>query len=618
MGGEDLAQRLAQAQAALDARRRPRDILEALASLERENLPPDQRARFFFLRGIALNRFGEPGKAQNDLIEARNLFEAQGDRTGMADVSRELGVVHAWRGAGRDAGFAFVRALAEAASVASRGLTARAAVEAARACLEIGRAHEAIVLLDLVLQAPADLPVGECGRAQVMLAKALNDDGQYDAAAQRLQALDRAALRPRETFLSQIESIRNHMLRGEVPAAMPMLDALEAALPADDTSYEHAEFFSLLGEAQLAAGDGAAALGTVEKLIPRVERDDLGAPLVAALGQKARALDLLGRGEEAAEAAAGALRRAAERQLQREADALRESLVLRGDTARALLGLAKGRIDGRFVRSALVGEGGFGKVIRAFDRETGDEVALKQIRTSKIPDRDVRQRMFESAEREVEAARSIAHAGVARVIGLFYETDGDVFVASTFVHGRTLRRALNEGRLPLDWMAMVAALADALAAVHERDVVHSDVKPENVILSGSDGAQPVLVDFGSATFSTARRRFGAATFTPAYAAPEQKRTFFRRVGPAADVFALGGIAYELMCGARLPPIEAYELDPGWGRQAKIERALRARGAAAEAADLIARCLAPWPGSRPDAAGVSKTLNALSAAAPRPQ
>jgi tRNA A-37 threonylcarbamoyl transferase component Bud32 len=591
------------AQAALDDRRPWREVLERLETISPDGLPDQVRARLLLVRGIAQNRRGAARLALSDLMGAHALFSALDDRQGMADSSRELGVVHAWRGAGREAGFAFVRALAEAMNDSSKNRSVRALIEAARANLEVGRPQEAVALLRMALDAPSDLPPPDRGRAEVMLIKALNDAGEPNAADERLHALDRASLRPREEVLAQIEQVRVHLKRGDAQEVSRHLATLQSALPEDPNAYEHTEYLAIVCESRLAEGDAAGALAAVEKLIPRVESDDLGAPIVAALGMKARALEMLGRNAEATEAAAGALRRAAARQLQREADALRETLVLRGETAQALSGIAKGRVEGRFVRSAFIGEGGFGKVVRGFDLETGEEVALKQIRLSKVVDRELRQRMFESAERETEVAKSLAHAGVARVIGLFREPDGDAFVASAFVSGRTLRNAMNADA-GLDWATLLVQLADALAEIHKRGITHGDVKPENVILNDEAG-RPVLVDFGSAILTTEHRRFGAATYTPAYAAPEQKR--FGRVGPAADIFALGNIAFELICGERLPPAPAYPLGPGLVARVKTKRVLNARGVDDECANLVARAVSPWPSLRPSSETFARVI-----------
>lgn len=586
------------AEIALDARRPWSDVLTSLAKIEAGTLPPRLKGRCYVARGVAENRRGSATAAAECFLEAQKVFAALNDHEGLSNAWRELGVVHSWRGAGRAAGFAFVRAIAEAALTPSRKLVARAVVESARAHIEIGQPENAVSLLELVLgSAVDDLSSFERNRAEVMLIKSLNDAHQGGAAKKRLASLERDGLAPRERLLVLIEQARIHMRDKNFAEADTCLEEIRQRLPADTNSFEHVEYLEILCETQLAAGKGNEALGTIEKIVPRFQADDLGAPLVNALSRRALAYDLLKQKEAAADAAAGALRRAAERQLQREVDSLRESLVLRGQNSQALLDLSKGRVDGRFIRCDFIGSGGFGKVMRAYDCESGEEVALKQIEIARTYDGSLRKMLFESAQREVEAARLVDHPGIAPVLGIYYEPDGDIFIASKFVRGKTLRQAMMAGR-PRLWPEIVAALSQALEALHKANVVHGDLKPENVILR--DDGSPVLVDFGSAIFSSCYRDYAAASFTADYAAPEQMRRRQSAVEPSADLFALGGIAYELVRGRRLQrAIEHRFID--WSRRLRIEQDLRASGANVAQARMIARCLSVDATRRPKSA-----------------
>src|SRR5262249_27813962 len=98
---------------------------------------------------------------------------------------------------------------------------------------------------------------------------------------------------------------------------------------------------------------------------------------------------------------------------------------------------------------------------------------------------------------------------------------------------------------------IVRELAAALDYAHSEGVVHRDIKPANIMLRG-EGGRPQVMDFGlakrsgDATVTTE----GAVVGTPAYMAPEQARGETRRVGPAADQYALGVLLYELMTGRR--------------------------------------------------------------------
>ncbi len=200
---------------------------------------------------------------------------------------------------------------------------------------------------------------------------------------------------------------------------------------------------------------------------------------------------------------------------------------------------------------SVLGEGGMGIVYRAEDTRLGRIVALKSIRLQFTDDARWRERL----RREARAAAALAHPGIATVFAL-EEIDGRLYLATELVAGETLRARLARG--PLAEAAVRDAgrqLADALAAAHDRGIVHRDMKPENVMWTPS-GAVKIL-DFGLARIadSAAARAVdagpqltqdGAAFGTPAYMSPEQLRG--EPAGPAADIYAVGVMLSELATG----------------------------------------------------------------------
>ena len=202
--------------------------------------------------------------------------------------------------------------------------------------------------------------------------------------------------------------------------------------------------------------------------------------------------------------------------------------------------LAGRTLAGRYEVLDLIGRGGMGEVYRARDRELDDLVALKVVRSDLLAWPET----LDSFRREVKLARRVTHANVARAFELVI-ADGVVFYTMELVEGMPLARRLAPGR-PLaveEAVAITAALCDALAAAHDAGIVHRDVKPGNVLI-GADG-RIVLTDFGIA--APDRQELERLEGTPRFMAPEQ--ALGEAVTPAADLYALGVLLYEMLTGA---------------------------------------------------------------------
>ena len=193
---------------------------------------------------------------------------------------------------------------------------------------------------------------------------------------------------------------------------------------------------------------------------------------------------------------------------------------------------------------APLGEGGMGIVFRA-NRATGGVAALKVLRRELSGDETFRRRF----EREGRIAAQLDHPHLVEVVDAG-EAEGLQYLASRFVEGETLADRLErEGPLPLSDLARLAAeLGTGLDTLHEAGLVHRDVKPSNVML-GAEGA--ALTDFGLArgVADTVLTTPGRVVGTLDYLAPEVIRG--EPAGPAADIYALGCLLYECVCGS--PP-----------------------------------------------------------------
>jgi tetratricopeptide (TPR) repeat protein len=210
-------------------------------------------------------------------------------------------------------------------------------------------------------------------------------------------------------------------------------------------------------------------------------------------------------------------------------------------------------VGGRYRLDHLIGRGSTGDVWSAHDVLAGRAVALKRLRAEVAQDARLRRRL----RREARAVARLEHPHIVRLYDMGVDDEGAPFLAMERVSGPTLADlgrdpAVGAPRL----VALVEQVLGALAYAHARGVIHRDVKPHHIfVTSGADGEDVVkILDFGFARVEndedqlTAARRdvFG----TPTYMAPEQATGDYE-VGPAADLYAVGVILWELLSGA--PP-----------------------------------------------------------------
>ena len=225
-----------------------------------------------------------------------------------------------------------------------------------------------------------------------------------------------------------------------------------------------------------------------------------------------------------------------------------EDTATRGETAEH--DPLAGRQLGPYRITRKLGEGGMGVVHLAEDTRLGRLVAIKA-----LPARFTRdERRQRRLRREARAAASLAHPGIATVYAL-EEFDDTLCIVSEYVPGATLRQELGGGALPPAALLDTAIeIARALAAAHEGNVLHRDLKPDNVIRTADAGIK--LVDFGLARFddpqagplasTTQLTAPGAMLGTPGYMAPEQIRG--EEVDARTDIFAFGVLLFELATG----------------------------------------------------------------------
>ena len=226
---------------------------------------------------------------------------------------------------------------------------------------------------------------------------------------------------------------------------------------------------------------------------------------------------------------------------------------------------------GRFEVKRRLGQGGFGIVFLAHDPELDRNIALKVPRIEALITEQTRQRFL----REGKAAASLNHANIAAV----YEAGriGPIcYIASAHCAGGSLSQLLKDagtnGPDDDEYRAiatLIATLADAVQHAHNRGILHRDLKPGNILfeqpvagITGELSANARIVDFGLARTiesSDDNTRTGATIGTPSYMSPEQATGQRDGTGPQTDVYSLGAILYELICG-RPPFKEASDVD----------------------------------------------------------
>ncbi|ATL30599.1 protein kinase domain-containing protein [Streptomyces formicae] len=248
---------------------------------------------------------------------------------------------------------------------------------------------------------------------------------------------------------------------------------------------------------------------------------------------------------------------------------------------------------------ATIGAGGMGEVYLARAPGPGAPlVAVKTVRPDLEIDREFRIRF----RREIAAARAVTGAGTAALLD--GDADAEVpWLATEYVAGPSLAATVVRcGPLPPGAVrALGAGLARALAAVHDAQVLHRDLKPGNVLLTPEG---PTLIDFGIARAldATALTAAGMVVGTPGFMAPEQLQGG-PAVVPASDVFTLGAVLCFAACGRG--PFDDQELASVIFRIAQGDADLS--DVPEELRDVISACLCPAPGDRPTAAELAARL-----------
>ena len=260
-----------------------------------------------------------------------------------------------------------------------------------------------------------------------------------------------------------------------------------------------------------------------------------------------------------------------------------------------------------------LGRGGMAAVYKARDKRLGRAVALKVLPPHLVTDAEAQTRF----EREARAGASLEHDHIVTTYDVGFH-DGCPFLAVAFIEGETLaERIQQQGRLsPEDTVALLAPIAEALAYAHRKDVIHRDVKSNNIMIRAED-QRPVLIDFGiaQASFTHKLTRRGDALGTPEYMSPEQASA--QAIDHRSDLYSLGVVLYECLTGTL--PFESPNTEvllANIKHEPHRPVAEVAPGIPATLSAVVDRCLAKRPEDRyADGAALAEALRAARAASP---
>ena len=261
--------------------------------------------------------------------------------------------------------------------------------------------------------------------------------------------------------------------------------------------------------------------------------------------------------------------------------------------------LAPGARIGPYTLVRRIGEGGMGVVYECTQDGSTGAVAVKLLRPE-LAQNDAYRRRF---QHEVRAAGEVGHPGLVPIVDAG-EADGYHYLAMPFVGTRTLKAVIRaDSRVSLgQTLAIAERLGSALDAIHERGLVHRDIKSSNILLADADGAA-MLSDFGVAKGAgyTVLTRTGLMVGTLDYLAPELIRG--DPATPASDVYAFACLVYECLAGA--PPFSSRSMfEIGYAHLNDAPAGLHGdvAGVSAELDRALLRGLEKEPARRPHLAG----------------
>ena len=201
-------------------------------------------------------------------------------------------------------------------------------------------------------------------------------------------------------------------------------------------------------------------------------------------------------------------------------------------------------LSGRYELIEIVGTGGMAIVYRALDQKTGREVAVKLLRPEFERDEEFVRRF----SHEAKAAAQVAHENIVNMLDVGF--DGVPYIVMEFVRGQTLKDLIRSvGSIPpRQAVAMALRILAALDHAHRNNIVHRDIKPQNILVD--ENGMIKVADFGIArlTTSATMTATGDGSFFGSvhYISPEQARG--EKADEKSDLYSVGVVLYEMLTG----------------------------------------------------------------------
>lgn len=224
------------------------------------------------------------------------------------------------------------------------------------------------------------------------------------------------------------------------------------------------------------------------------------------------------------------------------------------------------KLHQRYFIQSSIGQGGFGITYLAYDQKLDQEVCIKELFISgnstrganqKVSSQDMGEFSFSDfVERFIQECRKLArfqHPNIVRVLDIFQD-NCTAYIVMEYIRGETLKQKIQRTG-PMNEKAaisLISQLLDAVEEVHNRRMLHRDIKPDNVLITPE--GKLVLIDFGSAReFAEGKTTTQTAMLTPGFAPIEQYSTRAQR-GSYTDIYALGATLYFLLTGEKPIPV----------------------------------------------------------------